>query len=149
MRGIRNKANANLKNRQPAWWTITDKKFSAVDFGVIRIPDVDKRKTDSLNLIGVVLEGTKHDRIRRIGTLGGISDEIYCRYKCTMTFLFKILKIINRVVTCKYFYGSEFSLRLEVFVDYDQVPHLTIFSLVQLQQKHRRDHRTNICGIYV
>lgn len=62
--------------------TRSEKKFPAVDVGVnvvIRIPDVDKGKTDHPNLIGVVLEKTEHD-LYRIGSKDGILEKLYCRY---------------------------------------------------------------------
>jgi len=49
--------------------TRSENKFPAVDVGVnvvIRIPDVDKGKTDHPNIIGVVLEKTEYD-LYRIG----------------------------------------------------------------------------------
>jgi len=57
-------------------------KFPAVDIGtnvVIRIPDVDKSKTDLPNLLGIVLEKTDQD-LYKIGTKDGILDKLYCRY---------------------------------------------------------------------
>lgn len=62
--------------------TQSDNKYPMVDIGVnvvIPIPDVDKGKSDLLNLIGVVLEKTEHD-LYRIGSKDGILVNLYSKY---------------------------------------------------------------------
>ncbi|XP_060857765.1 KRAB-A domain-containing protein 2-like [Metopolophium dirhodum] len=78
---IRKEAHENLEKQAARMMTRSEKKFPAVDVGVnvvIRIPDVDKGKTDHPNLIGVVLEKTEHD-LYRIGSKDGILEKLYCR----------------------------------------------------------------------
>jgi len=72
--------------------TRSENKFPAVDVGVnvvIRIPDVDKGKTDLPNLIGVVLEKTEYD-LYRFGCKDGILEKLYCRYVNYHLFIYQI-----------------------------------------------------------
>ncbi|XP_025410739.1 KRAB-A domain-containing protein 2-like [Sipha flava] len=95
---IRKKAHANLKKQATRMMTRTENKFPVVEVGVnvvIRIPDVDKGKTDHPNLIGIVLEKTEYD-LYRIGCKDGILEKLYCR---------------SEFITCK-----------EKFITYNQVP---------------------------
>jgi len=72
--------------------TRSENKFPAVDVGVnvlIRISDVDKGKTDYINLIGVVLEKTEYD-LHRIGCKNGILEKLYCRCVHYHLFIYQI-----------------------------------------------------------
>uniref|UniRef100_A0A2S2QZI3 KRAB-A domain-containing protein 2 n=1 Tax=Sipha flava TaxID=143950 RepID=A0A2S2QZI3_9HEMI len=78
---IRKKANANLEKQVTRMITRSENKFPAVEVGVnvvIRIPDVDKGKTDHPNIIGIVLEKTEYD-LYRIGCKDRILEKFYCR----------------------------------------------------------------------
>lgn len=73
----------------------SESKFLSLDVGVnvvIRIPDVDKGKTDHPNLIAVVLEKIEHD-LYRIGNKDGILLKLYC--KQVIIAIFYEIKQIN------------------------------------------------------
>lgn len=79
---IRHTAHKNLVQQAARMTTRSNIKFPAVDVGanvIIRIPDVDKGKTDLPNLLGVVLDKTDQD-LYKVGTKDGVLDKLYCRY---------------------------------------------------------------------
>lgn len=79
---IRKEAHINLEGQAVRMMSRSESKFPAVDVGVnvvIRIPDVDKGKTDHPNLIGVVLEKTEHD-LYKIRCKDGILEKYTIDY---------------------------------------------------------------------
>ncbi|XP_039312990.1 KRAB-A domain-containing protein 2-like [Solenopsis invicta] len=94
----RKEAKENLEKQAKRMQLISDATHSPVDIGaniIIPIPDVDRRKADLRNLIGIVLERNE-DGLYKIGTKDGILNKLYCR--------------------------SEFDISPQIFLTQEQVP---------------------------
>lgn len=87
-------AHEGLQKQAMKMLTVSNASLPKVTVGtnvLIKIPEVDRSKTELPNLMGVILE-EKEEELFRIGTISGILDKLYCR----LVFLSLNFKILTK-----------------------------------------------------